>query len=403
MKVSLQWLRSFLPGLTEAQIAELPEVFPRLGLEVEEVTTAGMEPNPQVVVGEVLNREQHPNADKLGVCVVDAGQGGEPLQIVCGASNYKVGDRVPVALVGAKLPGDFKIKKSKLRGVESFGMLCSAKELGLGEDHAGLLILEGRPELGKPVHELFPEPDTVYELELTANRGDCLSHLGVAREVAAWFKLEVREPEIKWTPGAPGEPLARVRLETPNCPYYTAWSIRGVTVAESPAWLKRALESVGLRPINNVVDITNFVLWETGQPLHAFDAQKIGGRQIVVRETVGAETITTLDEKSRCLPEATMVIADAQKPLVVAGVMGSVDAEVDFSTTEVLLESAYFQPGKVRQTTRALNLFSDSSHRFTRDVDPQGTLQYGQRAAELIADVAGGEIIGETQVHGEPP
>lgn len=403
MKVSLQWLRSYLPELTDAQAAELGEVFPRLGLEVEETTTAGMSPNDKVVVGEVLSREPHPNADKLGVCQVNAGQEGDPLQIVCGASNYKVGDRVPVALIGATLPGDFKIKKSKLRGVESQGMMCSAKELGLGDDHAGLLILEGHPALGVAVHQLFAEPDTVFELELTANRGDCLSHLGVAREVAAWFRQSVAEPTVALPEPTPGPSLASVQVNTPNCPYYTALSLRGVKVAESPSWLKRALESIGLRPINNVVDVTNYVLWETGQPLHAFDAQKITGGQLIVRETVGAENITTLDEKPRCLPEGTMVITDPSKPLVIAGVMGSVDAEVDCSTTEVLLESAWFQPGKVRETTRALSLFSDSSHRFTRDVDPGGVVRWGQRAAQLILEVAGGELVGPMQVHGAPP
>lgn len=401
MKISLNWLKNYvdLDGLTAEQIVER---LPMIGLEVESVTETGLPPLDKLVVGEVLSREQHPNADRLGVCMVDVGSG-EPQQIVCGASNYQVGDRVPVALPGCKLPGDFKIKKSKLRGVESSGMMCSAKELGMGEDHSGLLILEQRPAIGTPINEVFPGGDTVIELELTANRGDCLSHIGVAREVAATFGRELRLPTVKGHSGEGEGLLESVSVETENCSLYTAWSIKGVTIAPSPAWLQDALTAVGLRPINNVVDVTNYVLMETGQPLHAFDAKKIRGGRIVVRQASDGETMTTLDETERKLTFADMVIADAERPLVIAGVMGSLDAEVDDTTADIVLESAWFRPGSVRATTRRLNLFTDSSHRFSRDVDPAGVDYAARRCIDLILEVAGGTVAGPCLTQGEAP
>ncbi len=403
MKVSLNWLKKYVP-LDDVSAEELERVLPMIGHEVESVERRELTVKENLVVGEVLSREQHPNADRLGVCQVKVAPDAEPLQIVCGASNYKVGDRVPVAVVGCVLPGDFKIKKSKLRGIESNGMMCSAKELGLGDDHEGLMILDDRPEVGTPMSDLVGEGDTVFELELTANRGDCLSHIGVARELAAYFGKSLCLPEVKPLDGAPGEALlGAVEVQTDACPYYTAWSIRGVKVGPSPKWLQEALKGLGLRPINNIVDVTNYVLFETGQPLHAFDANKIRGDKLVVRQATENEKITTLDEKARTLSERMMVIADAERPLVIAGVMGAVDAEVDDSTTDVVLESAWFNPGSVRWTTRRLNLFSDSSHRFTRDVDPAGVDTWGRRAVDLILEVAGGTLSGPCLRHGKPP
>ncbi|WP_269540307.1 phenylalanine--tRNA ligase subunit beta [Cerasicoccus fimbriatus] len=401
MKVSLNWLKNYVD--LDASVDEICEALPMIGLEVESVETKGMPQIDNLVVGEVLSREQHPNADKLGVCMVKFAPDAEPTQIVCGASNYKVGDRIPVALVGAKLPGDFKIKKSKLRGVESNGMMCSAKELGLGDDHSGLMILTDRPEIGTPMNDIFKDSDTVIELELTANRGDCLSHIGVARELAAYFGKDLKTPEVSDASGQGNALISGVEVTTDGCPYYTARSIKGVKIAESPEWLKKALTAIGQRPINNVVDVTNYVLMETGQPLHAFDAGKIKGGKIIVRQAKEGEPITTLDEKERKLSEQMMVIADAKRPLVVAGVMGSLDAEVDDNTVDIVLESAWFQPGSVRWTTRRLNLFSDSSHRFTRDVDPAGVEYAAKRAIDLILEVAGGEVVGDPIVVGEPP
>lgn len=387
---------------------ELEAVLPMMGLEVEATTVIGMPQLDNLVVGEVLSREQHPDADKLGVCQVAVG-GDESQQIVCGASNYKVGDRVPVALPGCVLPGDFKIKKSKLRGVPSNGMMCSAKELGLGEDHAGLLILEDRPAIGTPINDVFNEGDVVFELELTANRGDCMSHIGVARELAAYYDLPLQQPEVTAqaevaaTPTADNLFLKDVSIATNDCALYTAWTIQGVKVGPSPEWLQQALEAVGLRPINNVVDVTNYVLMETGQPLHAFDAHKIQGQKIVVRQAAEGEQITTLDDKTHTLSERMMVIADDAKPLVIAGIMGSVDAEVDDATEDIVLESAWFKPGSVRWTSRRLNQHTDSSNRFTRDVDPAGVDYAAKRAIDLIIETAGGQLIGPCVRVGHAP
>jgi len=406
MRVSLSWLKKYVN--LAATPEELKRVLPMIGHEVASVEVKGLMPLPQVVVGEILTSAQHPNADKLSVCSVQTSLTEPPRQIVCGAKNYKVGDRVPVALPGAKLPGDFTIKRSKLRGVESDGMMCSGKELGLGDDHSGLLILENRPEIGTPINNLFPEPEAVFELELTANRGDCWSHVGIARELAAKYGQPLQVPAPKSAPEAKSAPdgnhlLKALRVTSADCPYYTAAAIRGVKIGPSPAWLKRDLEAVGLRAINNVVDVTNWVMLELGQPLHAFDAKKIRGAEIVVRAANAGEKITTLDGKERVLDPSVLVIADAERPLVVAGVMGSVDAEVDATTTDIALESAYFRPSAIRQATRLLGLHTDSSQRFARDVDPAGVVLAARRAIDLILETAGGELVPRYAVHGAAP
>jgi phenylalanyl-tRNA synthetase beta chain len=407
MRVSFAWLKKYV-NLGATMPEEIRRILPLIGLEVESVEFKGLSPLPNVVVGEVLSSTQHPNADKLSVCSVQTALNEPPRQIVCGAKNYKVGDRVPVALPGAVLPGDFKIKLSKLRGVESQGMMCSAKELGLGDDHAGLMILDARPDIGTPINALFPEPDAVFTLEITANRGDCWSHVGVARELAAYYGQPlqipplVAHPESRLAP-CTGHPLTGFTVSSPDCPYYTAWAVRGVKIGPSPAWLKRDLEAVGLRAINNVVDVTNWVMLELGQPLHAFDAAKIRGSQILVRAAAVGEKITTLDGRERVLDPSILVIADAERPLVVAGVMGSIDAEVDAGTTDIVLESAWFQPGAVRRATRLLGLHTDSSHRFVRDVDPASVALAARRALDLILETAGGELVPHGVIHGAPP
>lgn len=398
MLISLSWLSNYV-DLSDKSVEEIEYAMNMIGFEVEGTKETGIPDLPKVVVGEVLSREQHPDADRLGVCEVNVGED-EALQIVCGASNYKVGDRVPVATVGARLPGNFKIKASKLRGVKSFGMMCSPRELGLGEDHDGLMILDQRPEIGTPINEVFTDSDTVFDIEVTPNRPDCLSHVGIAREMAAYFGkvltypiLETDFDGIRKT----GEPtlISEVDVQAPDdCPNYYAHSIKGVKIGPSPDWLRQYLEAVDQRPINNVVDITNFVLLEFGQPLHAFDANKIRGNKIVVRKATQDEKIVTLDEKERTLNSDMLVIADADKPLVVAGVMGSVDAEVDDNTVDVVLESAYFDPSGIRKTSRTLGLSSDSSYRFERGVDPQGANFAALRAIDLILDIAGGELVG---------
>ena len=404
MKINLDWLSEYVDLPNPAE--ELVDVLPMLGIEVEENDDAGTVTLENVVVGEVLEKSQHPEADRLSVCSVEVGAE-NPAQIVCGATNFKPGDRVPVALPGAKLPGGFKIKKSKLRGVTSEGMMCSAKELELGDDDAGLFLLSGEPEIGQPITDFFSK-STTLELEITANRGDCLSHIGVAREVSAYYQNPVRIPQCKVQAKPVDSPnqnclLSSLDVESSHCPYYTLWSIKGVKIEPSPDWLVQKIESIGLRPINNVVDITNFVLHETGQPLHAFDLKKISGSSIIVREAREGEKITTLDDQERELSTKMMVIADSEKPLVVAGIMGSVDAEVDNTTTDIVLESAWFHPGSVRATARSLGLHTDSSQRFSRDVDPQGVEFAAQRAIDLILEIAGGTASEEYVSIGTPP
>ena len=404
MKINLDWLSEYVDLPNPAE--ELVDVLPMLGIEVEENDDAGTVTLENVVVGEVLEKSQHPEADRLSVCSVEVGAE-NPAQIVCGATNFKPGDRVPVALPGAKLPGGFKIKKSKLRGVTSEGMMCSAKELELGDDDAGLFLLSGEPEIGKPITDVFSK-STTLELEITANRGDCLSHIGVAREVSAYYQNPVRIPQCKVQAKPVDSPnqnclLSSLDVESSHCPYYTLWSIKGVKIEPSPDWLVQKIESIGLRPINNVVDITNFVLHETGQPLHAFDLKKISGSSIIVREAKEGEKITTLDDQERELSTKMMVIADSEKPLVVAGIMGSVDAEVDNTTSDIVLESAWFHPGSVRATARSLGLHTDSSQRFSRDVDPQGVEFAAQRAVDLILEIAGGTASEEYVSIGTPP
>lgn len=402
MKLSYNWLKKYIN--LDKSVDEVAKALVQIGFEVEGIEHLGMAPMEHVVVGEVLSRDAHPNSDHLGVCKVDVGDG-TIRQIVCGASNYKVGDRVPVALIGAVLPGDFAIKKSKLRGVESEGMMCSARELGLGEDHSGLLILAQRPALGTPINTVFPGGDTVFDIEVTPNRPDCLSYVGMARELAAYFRLELTYPEIKINMILEKAPslINELTVEVPQvCPHYRGYSIRGVKIAPSPDWLADALKAAGQRPINNVVDVTNYVLLELGQPLHAFDAAKIQGNKIVIRNAKEGEKIVTLDGKERELDPSITVIADAERALVVAGVMGSIDAEVDDATKDIFLEAAYFTPVNIRRAARKLALSTDSSYRFERGIDPQNTEFAAMRAIELILEVAGGELAGSPRLCGKP-
>ncbi|MEX0330963.1 MAG: phenylalanine--tRNA ligase subunit beta [Puniceicoccaceae bacterium] len=404
MKVSLEWLNEYV-DLGGLSVDAISHALTMVGFEVEGIETAGLAKLEKVVVGEILSYEQHPNADRLSVCQVDVGDD-EARTIVCGAKNFKQNDRVIVALVGAVLPGDFKIKKSKLRGVVSKGMMCSERELGIGDDHAGIAILEDRPAIGTPVNDIYPEGDTVFDIEITPNRPDALSHLGIARELAAWFKRELRYPELKVNPNTAEEGRLVESLECPEpelCPHYRGYSLRGVTISPSPDWLKKRITAIGLRPINNVVDVTNYVLHETGQPLHAFDVAKIRGSRIVVRKANEGEKIVTLDEKERQLDPENLVIADGERALVVAGVMGSVDAEVDDGTTDIFLESAYFNARSVRRTSRQLGLSTDSSYRFERGVDPKGAEYAALRCLDLIQELAGGELLGPPLVTGEAP
>ena len=406
MKISYNWLKNYIDlDPVEHSPEVLQEVLPLLGFDIEEIEKLGPPQLNNVVVGQVLEFGQHPDADRLRCCKVSTGNEGEVHDIVCGAKNFNQGDKVMVALPGAVLPGNFKIKASKLRGQPSAGMMCSAKELQIGQDHDGIMILGEDTALGTPVNALYTDGDTILNLEITPNRVDVLSHIGVARELSARFGLSVKYPEVNagTENASSGEPLIDgvEVVATDVCPHYTATCIKGVKVGPSPKWLKEAIEATGQRSINNVVDVTNYVLHETCQPLHAFDAAKIKGGKLVVRKANAGEKLTTLDEKERTLTEEMAVIADAERALVVAGVMGSLDAEVEDATTDIVLEAAYFNPSSVRATARKLTLSTDSSYRFERGVDPKGVEYAALRAIDLILEVAGGTIDGPMIFEGQ--
>lgn len=396
MKLSLDWLKSYIPF--DGNAGALSDLLVRAGLEVASIEERGAD-FPNVVVAKILESEQHPNADRLSVCKVDDGSG-HPRQIVCGAKNYRIGDKVPLALPGAVLPGDFKIKTGKLRGVESEGMMCSAKELRLAEDADGLLILPADAVVGAPIASMFP-PDSILELEITSNRPDWLSHVGVAREVRAFTGEALSLPVIVDAETAQDDTRAKIST-CGQCPFYSIRRISGVRVGPSPAWLKSRLEACGLRSINNVVDVTNFVMFELGQPLHAFDATKVQGG-INIRLATDGEAFTTLDAQELKLTAENLVIADSRVPLALAGVMGGVTSGVTAETTDILLESALFDAPSVRKTARMHGLQTDSSYRFERGVDPAAVLAASARASQLIVEVAGGNAESPVTVAGHLP
>jgi len=394
MRVSLKWLKELVD--LDLTVEELCERLDMTGTKVEAVHVVG-EALPGVVVGQVKEKEPHPNADKLSYCRVDVG-GPEELRIVCGAQNFKTGDKIPVAVVGSELPGGFTIKRAKLRGVESEGMMCSGRELGIGVDHSGLLVLPEEAPVGMPFSEYYGTGDVVLELEITPNRPDCLSVTGVAREVAAvlgktWVQPESHPAET----GTPAGELVDVEIDDAElCPRYTARVISGLKVGPSPDWLVERLQACGVRPVNNVVDVTNCVMFELGQPLHAFDmdtlAKRDGRTMVGVRAARPGETLTTLDGAARALDEDTLCITDANGVVALAGVMGGEATEVREATTTVLLESACFQTSSISRTSRRLGLISEASLRMERGVDPNLAARASDRAAALIAEVAGGAV-----------
>ena len=406
MKLSQHWLEKFV-NLSSLSTAELENAFTLIGFEVEGMQHYGMPELENVQVGKVLSYQKHPNAEKLRLCSVQTGPDEEPREIVCGADNFHEGDFVVVALPGARLPtsdgGRFKIKRSKIRGQASEGMICSAAELGLEEKSEGILVLDDPSTfvVGMPLHQIQSDKDTVYDIEVTPNRPDCLSHMGIARELAAYFDHPFRAPAPPSPTAESATPLLeKIEVNTPVCSLYYAWSISGVTVQASPNWLQKALTRAGLRPVNNIVDLTNFILLEYGQPLHAFDADKIRGKQLNVRDARPGETIETLDGKTRELNEGMAVIADSEHPLVIAGIMGSIDAEVDENTKNVILEAARFRPDDIRRTSRQLALSTDSSYRFERGIDSHVTEEAGQRCLEWILKEAGGTLSETCLKHG---
>jgi phenylalanyl-tRNA synthetase beta chain len=402
MNVSRRWLEDMVPGL-RASAAELAEHLALRGAPVEEIVSPG-EGLGDIVVGRVLKAGRHPNADRLSLCEVDGGEG--VVQVVCGAPNVEAGTFYPFAPVGAVLPGDFKIKKAKIRGEVSQGMLCSAKELGLGTDHSGILALPGTYTPGEPFVAALGLDDATLDVEITANRGDLLSHVGVARELASVGEGRVELPEI---PGGPElaptyaeDPReashggVSVRIDDPDlCSRYLGAVIRGVKVGPSPAWLQERLRGAGARPINNVVDATNYVMLELGQPLHAFDLARVGGTSIIVRRAQEGETrFTTLDDEERTLTPDTLMICDADGPVAIGGVMGGLHSEVEDDTTDVLLECALFDPRSIRATRRRLVMSTDASYRYERGVDPEGMRRAIERAIAVIVATAGGELDG---------
>lgn len=389
MIVTYNWLKEFVD--IDLPAVELADLLTMLGLEVERMESRG-EGMDEVVVAVVQEKSLHPNADKLSLCSVNNGR--ETLTVVCGAQNFKAGDKVALAQIGAVLPGDFKIKRSKIRGEESFGMLCSEKELGFADESAGIMILPPELPLGVPLFEALGLKDTVFEIGLTPNRADCLSVIGIAREIAAKLGKKVKYPgQTVVESGIAIHDCASVVVEDSQlCPRYTARYISGCTIAPSPQWLVDRLKAVGMRSINNVVDVTNYVLIEYGHPLHAFDFDLLAGGKIIVKRAGEGESFTTLDSQPRLLRSSDLTIRDAEKVVALAGIMGGENSEISGKTTNILLESAYFNPSSIRLTSKKLAIHTESSHRFERGADILILRKSLDRAASLIAELSGGNV-----------
>lgn len=386
MKVPVSWLKDYVDiDVTAEDIAD------RLtfsGVEVEGIEAVGLE-YEHVVVGELRSIDRHPQADRLSVCRVS--DGSEDLQVVCGADNFAVGDKVPLAKIGAQLAGGLKVKKAKLRGVESFGMLCAEDELALSDDHGGLMLLPKALDAGTPFADVVGPPDVVLALEITWNRPDCLCVIGIARELAALYGVPLRLPPLAHAEGGPAvETLARVRIDdAAGCPRYIARVLTGAKLGPSPMWMQRRLSLCGVRPINNIVDVTNYVMLECGQPLHAFDHALLQDGQIVVRRAADGETMSTLDGLKRAITPEMLVIADAHRPVAIAGVMGGAGSEITDTTETVLLESAAFHAPLIHATSVALGLNTESSHRFERGVDVGNVEWASRRAVQLLVELTG--------------
>jgi phenylalanyl-tRNA synthetase beta chain len=388
MKVSLAWLHEFI-DLPTTDVGELSYVFDMLGHTVETVVTHDVGWS-DVYVGKVLDIDAHPDADKVRVCQVDSGTG--PTQIICGAWNFETGATVAVARPGAILPGDFQIGQRTIRGVESNGMICSERELGIGSDHAGILVLGGDPDIGTPFAELVELPDVVFELEVTTNRPDALSLLGIARDLGAWFGVETRVPELEMETVPGSTPVEIVIADPSGCRRFTAREITGVTVGPSPLAMRHRLHKLGVRSISNVVDVTNYVMFELGHPLHAFDADTIVGDQLVVRRAEDGETMETLDHVTRKLLPNDLIIYDKEGPTSMSGTMGGARSEVSDTTTRVLMEAASWDPPTIMHMWRRHDLRSEAATRFERGVDPTLADIANQRASAMVRAIAGGEI-----------
>ena len=403
MRVSYDWLKTMIDVPESPK--ELSDEYIRTGTEVEAIDVVG-ESFDHVVTAQVLEKTPHPDSDHMYVCKVSVGDKNvdaegnpEPLQIVCGAQNFEAGDHIVTAMIGAELPGGIKIKKSKLRGVASFGMNCSARELGIGGDHAGIMILPEDAPVGMPFGEYYGSSDTVLDCEITPNRPDCLSMIGMARETGAIFDRDyhVELPAIKSETGrATADEISVEIADEGLCDRYVARIVRNVKVGPSPDWMVKRLNSLGIRPHNNIVDITNYVMMLTGQPLHAFDlstfAEHDGRRSVVVRAAKQDETFQTLDGEKRVLDAGMGLITDGERPVALAGVMGGMDSEITDASVDVLVESACFNAGRTSHTSRDLSLISDASIRFERQVDETGCVDVANVTCALIEELAGGEV-----------
>lgn len=403
MRVSYDWLKTMIDVPESPK--ELSDEYIRTGTEVEAIDVVG-ESFDHVVTAQVLEKTPHPDSDHMYVCKVSVGDKNvdaegnpEPLQIVCGAQNFEAGDHIVTAMIGAELPGGIKIKKSKLRGVASFGMNCSARELGIGGDHAGIMILPEDAPVGMPFGEYYGSSDTVLDCEITPNRPDCLSMIGMARETGAIFDRDyhVELPVIKSETGrATADEISVEIADEGLCDRYVARIVRNAKVGPSPDWMVKRLNSLGIRPHNNIVDITNYVMMLTGQPLHAFDlstfAEHDGRRSVVVRAAKQDETFQTLDGEERVLDAGMGLITDGERPVALAGVMGGMDSEITDASVDVLVESACFNAGRTSHTSRDLSLISDASIRFERQVDETGCVDVANVTCALIEELAGGEV-----------
>ena len=405
MNVSYKWLKKYIDITLTPQ--EVGNALTSLGLEVgtvEEVETirGGLK---GLVVGKVLSCQPHPDSDHLHVTKVDLGDGEEPKQIVCGAANVAEGQKVIVATIGATLyDGDqsFTIKKSRLRGVDSYGMICAEDEIGIGTDHSGIIVLPDEAVVGTPAAEYYGvESDWMIEVDLTPNRIDGASHYGVARDLAAWLKANGMEanlhrPDVEEFKPDRADGAIPVTVENGEaCPRYCGLTIRNVEVKESPKWLRDLLLAAGQRPINNIVDITNYILLGTGQPLHCFDLDKIKGNRVVVKTVAAGTKFTTLDGVERTLTDRDLMICNAEEPMCIGGVFGGLDSGVTEQTKSIFLESAYFHPTWIRKSARRFGLNTDASFRFERGIDPNGTVYNLKLAALLVKELAGGEICGD--------
>lgn len=392
MKISLNWIKEYV-NLGGISTDEIINKLTMCGLEVEDFEDQNKKYSG-IVVGLVKDVQKHPDANKLTVCTVY--DGNADFQVVCGAPNVAQGQNIVFAPVGSIIPkGNMEMKKIKIRGVESFGMICAEDELELSDDHSGIMVLDNDLTAGTPISEALKLNDVILEIAITPNRPDALSHIGVARDLSAIFHREFRIPKLDFQESQQQDikQIASVEIEDKmNCLRYSAKVVTGLEIKESPEWLQNKLIKIGLRPINNVVDVTNFILHELGQPLHAFDLDRLAGKKIVVRSLTQELKFTTLDSKERLLPQGTMMICDSNREVAIAGIMGGENSEVTESTKNILIESAYFNPTSIRRTSKKIQLSSDSSYRFERGTDPSNTVYAAQRAAQLIASIAGGEI-----------